>query len=236
MIRIKLAGLNVIINNKYTHLEKQCRGYLSDFEKADIEVYVTDEEIDRERTVDKHGFSYGYYESVCAYRKICHLLPLYDRLMLHSAVVEKDGNAVAFCGRSGIGKSTHVINLYENFQDVQILNGDKPIIHINNDTVTVYGTPWQGKENLGKNNSAVLSRICFLEQADNDRIEHMSNSSALSLLLNQFVTPTTPLAAAKHLELIDRLISNVEFYKMYCTANKTAAVLSYNKFFKKELL
>ncbi len=234
MIKIKLAGLNVLIYNRYSHLEKQCRDYLSDFKDADIEVFVTDEEIAAERSHSSYDFSDGYYESVCAYRKICSLLPLFDRLMLHSAVIELNGKAVAYSGKSGVGKSTHAINLCDSFDDIRILNIDKPIVHIKNDVITVFGTPWQGKENLGLNINATLTDICFLEQANYDMIGRISRNEALSPLLAQFITPTEPNAAMKHLELVERLLNKVDFHKMYCTAEKAAAVLSYNTLFKKE--
>ncbi len=235
-MKINLAGLNVLINNKFTFLEKQCKDYLCDFTKADIEISVTDQDIEKEREASKEAFSDGYYESVCAYRKLCNLLPLFDRLMLHSAVVERKGRAVAYCGKSGVGKSTLAINMCDSFDDIRILNGDKPIIHIEKDTVTVYGTPWTGKENKGVKISSILSDICFLEQADYNKIESITKNEAASPLLGQFITPFEPKAAMKHLELVDRLLTNVDFHKMYCTAENSAAVLSYNTLFKKENL
>ncbi len=236
MLKIKLAGLNVLIDNKYTYLEKQCKDYLSDFEKADMHISVTSEDIKKEYDICRKNFSKGYYESVCAYRKICKILPVFDRLMLHSAVAELSGRAVAFSGKSGIGKSTHALNLCRNFEDIRILNIDKPIIHINNETVSVYGTPWQGKENIGANISAILTDICFLEQSAYNKIVCLSKTDALPLLLVQLITPFEPSVAIKHLELVDRLLNNISFHKMYCTAELSAAMLSYKTLFKKENL
>ena len=234
MIKINVSGLNVQIDNKYSYLENLCKDYFCDFEVADIEVSASDDEIRNNRAISKRDFSDGYFESVCVYRKICKLLPLHNRLMLHSSVVKSSGNTVAFTGDSGAGKTTHTKFLLDNFgESLKVVNGDKPIIHIEKNKILAYGTPWRGEEGFGENTSAELSIICFIEKAYENRIEKVDNSKIVSLLLEQFITPSLPKALSKHLELVDILARKCEFYKLYCKADNSAAILSYNTFFKR---
>ena len=73
-MKIKLAGLTVEIKNRYDFIERLCRGYESDEEPL-FSVFVTDEEIARERDISDGDFPVSYLESIVAYRKIAHKFP-----------------------------------------------------------------------------------------------------------------------------------------------------------------
>lgn len=234
MLNIKLAGLDIAIDNRYKYLEKLCAGYICESGHADITVSATEDEICAQRDISVTDFTDGYLESVCVYRKICRALPLFDRLMLHSSVVEADGRAIALCGKHGTGKTTQTRLLTEAFPDVRVINGDKPVLHIQNECATAYGTPWRGEECLGSNISAPLSSVCFIEQADRNELVLIDRNEAAALLFGQLITPCEPKAAFKHLELADRLLKTCDFYKMYCTEDYSASALLYNTLFREE--
>ena len=105
MFVIELAGVNIGIKNRHPFIERQCRSFLTDAQPAFV-VEVTDGELAEE--AKNGGFSEGYCESICVYRRICEEIAAYDVFLMHSAVVEVDGAAYAFLARSGVGKSTHI--------------------------------------------------------------------------------------------------------------------------------
>ena len=123
-----IADLKVKINNKYSFTDKLCADYLSENQdSSDIEVTAGAEEIAKEKALSPN-FPDGYIENICLYREICNRMPVRNRFLLHSAVVEYGGAAYAFLGRSGTGKSTHTGIWLKNLPSAKILNGDKPII------------------------------------------------------------------------------------------------------------
>ena len=153
----ELAGLRVNVKNRCRYTSEFCKEYLSEDQdsSADFEAETTKEEFYAEKEASP-GFSDGYIENICLYRKICLQMPEYDRFLLHSAVLTFEGNAYAFLGRSGIGKSTHTALYTAHIKGSEILNGDKPIIARTGDEFITYGTPWNGKENRGRKGSAPL--------------------------------------------------------------------------------
>lgn len=230
-----IAGLKVKINNKYPFTDKLCADYLSENQDLfDMEVEANAEEIAKEKDVSS-GFSDGYIENICIYREICNRMPVRNRFLLHSAVVEYDGAAYAFLGRSGTGKSTHTGIWLKNLPSAKILNGDKPIIGCQGGVFTVYGTPWQGKERLGYNGKAPLKGLCFLEQAKKNEIIKLSADQAAERLFIQILLSDDPEAVGKTLELCDELVKTVPSYLLKCDISDEAFGKSFAALTKGEL-
>lgn len=69
------------------------------------------------------------------------MLPAYDCFLMHGAVTAVNGAGyMFFTATSGTGKSTHVGLWKKYFDDVEIINGDKPFIRVTGNEVRVYGT------------------------------------------------------------------------------------------------
>lgn len=222
----KIADLNVKLNNKYPFTDKFCNKYLTDSDTYDIEASVTDEEFALER-VASPNFSDGYIENICLYRSLCNQLPKLGRFLLHSSVIEYEGNAYAFLGKSGAGKSTHTGLWLEYLENAKILNGDKPIIGFDGKTFTAYGTPWNGKENRGYNGKAPLKALCFIEKSKENEIERLSVSETTMRIFTQILLPTDELAAATTLELVDRLVTDIPAYILKCDISENAVKTSF---------
>ena len=125
-----------------------------------------------------------YLETLAVYRKLAQLLVQDDILLMHGAVVAVDGQAYLFTAQSGTGKTTHTRLWMQQFGDRAVMvNGDKPLLHITNEGVTVYGTPWDGKEHLSTNTSCPLKALCILTRSETNHIERISKKEALSLSL-----------------------------------------------------
>ena len=136
---------------------------------------------------------------------------------------------------SGTGKSTHTRLWREMLGERAVMvNDDKPIIRVQDGTVTVFGTPWNGKEQLGCNMRTPLRHICFIERAEQNSCEPMTDTSeAINRIFNQVYMPKDPVALAKTMELINRLIDSVSLWKIKCNMDPSAAAVAYNTIFGK---
>ena len=225
-----IADLRIKINNKLPFTDKFCKDYLSSDQQGDVdlEIEVTKEEFLEERGKSQ-GFSDGYIENLCIYRKMCEQMPKWDRFLMHTAVLEYEGNCYAFLGKSGTGKSTHTGLWLKNLPTAKILNGDKPIIGYKDGIFTVYGTPWMGKERFGYNGKGVLKSLCFLEQAKVNEISLIPSERVADRLFIQLLMPKDIIMVARTLELADLLIKEVPSYLMRCDISYEAFKTSFDR-------
>lgn len=223
-----IAGLRIDIQNKYPFTDRFCREYLSDDQSSPVDIVarVSEQEFLEEKSRSS-TFSDGYIENICLYRNICQQIPLKNRFLLHTAAIEYKGNAYAFLGRSGTGKSTHTGLWLKHINGTKILNGDKPILHYSSEGVIVYGTPWMGKEQFGYNGKAPLKALCFLEQAKENEIRKLSVKEAVKRIFPQILHPIEEDYAARTLELVDRLVMETPSYLLRCTISEDAVKKSF---------
>lgn len=227
MFKIKIAELNIEIENKYKYVEKMCIKYLTDEDKTDFTVSVTDEEILKE--AENEEFDKGYLESLAVYRKIAEKILEYNGFLMHAAVIDIYGTGIAFLAKSGVGKTTHISLWKEVYgKKIKIINGDKPLIRIINGGVYAYGTPWAGKENLNSNRKTKLRKICFLNRAEKNKCFFVDKRTVLADLLNQIYKPKKTMELLKTLKLADMVVKGCEFYVVECNCEKDAAKTAYN--------
>ena len=217
--------MNIEINCKYEYTYKYCKDYLTD-EKAVISVSPTDEDIDEEIAISPYNPSRAYAESICVYRSISKLMPLYNRMIFHGAVISYNGNGYIFTAPSGTGKTTH-IRLWEKYVDgVEIVNGDKPLLEIE-DKVIAYATPYAGKERFENHKSAEIKGICLIQRAKENRIRRVKSGEILTQLMAQLYLPEDPEATVKTLELLDKLVRSVPLYVLECDISEEAVKTSF---------
>lgn len=227
MFIISLAGIRIRIENRYSFIERQCAGYFVDGEDYAFSVSASEEELREEQ--QNGDFSAAYCESICLYRHICETLPEYQIFLMHSSVVEVDGNAYAFTAKSGVGKSTHTALWLKNIPHARVLNGDKPLFRVEADgSVTAFGTPWNGKENWGENISAPLRAICFVERGQVNSIRHTTQEDAIGRLVHQLYLRGERESVNRQLMLMDALVRAVPFWVLSCTISDEAAKIAYD--------
>lgn len=224
----EIAGLRVRIENKYEFTTKFCREYLSDDQESPVDIIATasEEEFAAERSLSDE-FSDGYIENICLYRSICMQMPTFGRMLVHCSVLEYDGNAYAFLGRSGTGKSTHTKLWLKYLSPTRVINGDKPILEYKDGGFIAYGTPWMGKERWGTRAQAPLKGLCFLEQAKVNSIRKLSIAEASTRLFTQILIPSEEKNAIATLELTDKIVTQVPAYLLQCDISEEAAKKSF---------
>ena len=227
MFVIQLAGIRIRIENRFSFVERQCKDYICEGEDAVFSVVTTPEEIAEEQKLG--DFPADYCESICTYRHICERLPDYNIFLMHSSVIEVDGYAYAFTAKSGVGKSTHTALWLKNVPHARVLNGDKPLYRVEEDGgITVFGTPWNGKENWGANISASLAAVCFIERGATNTIRTPDEGDVLNRLVHQLYLRGSRESVNKQLLLMDALVRAVPYYVLACTISDEAALLAWN--------
>lgn len=229
MPKYRIAELLIEINARYELTHNVCHDYLVETdEKPDFSVSVSEKEV-----LDVHAglgdFSLAYAENYAIFRYVANEAAERGAILLHAATVEVDGCAYAFSAPSGTGKSTHIL-LWRKLlgSRVNIINGDKPFLRMKNGVLTVYGSPFCGKEGWQRNASAPLKGLCFLSRAEENSIKRISDEKELlPRVFAQMLKTPTEKGVIETLRFADALIKNVPIYSLGCNISPEAAELSF---------
>ena len=155
-------------------------------------------------------------------------MPMYETFRLHGSAVAVDGMCYLFTARSGTGKSTHT-KLWRRMLGSRavMVNDDKPLLRVEENGVTVFGTPYNGKHRLGANISVPLKAICILERSVENHIHPITPEEAYTMLLQQSYRPQDKAALLKTLMLIDKMKEKTAFWRLGCNMDISAAEIAY---------
>ena len=226
--KISVASLTVrLVGNQEQTLDF-CREYLTEDENVSICVTATDEDVDGEIARHAAGGSRQYYEKIYLYRQLAEKLPEFDRFVFHGAAVKVGGKGFIFAAPSGTGKSTHLALLKKYFgESVTVINGDKPILKVEKEGVTICPCPWAGKEGWQTKEEAPLSGIILLVRGKTSSIKKIAPAEHLEQLVLQAYLPERSEMFLKTLELMDEVSKHVPFYLLECDISKSAAEASF---------
>lgn len=229
MFVIKLADLYIEIDNRFDYTERFCSGYIADGGSVDFSVSVSDDDLKKESELAHTASSDAALECTAVYRKICTEILRYDAFFIHSSVVAVDGAAYAFAAASGTGKSTHTSLWLKHFGGrALIVNGDKPIMRFTDKGLTVYGTPWCGKEGMQTNTAVPLKALCFLQRGDVNVIRRVSQKESIDRIFGQLLIPRDKETLSSMLTLIDRLVRTIPMYLLECDISDEAVDVAFN--------
>lgn len=237
---IRLADKRIRIVPMYETIREYCKEYITDESDAVdfiVKTGVGDIEFEREYS-DREAVREGkeavcypddYLETLAVYRQIAEWMPFQDTLLFHGSAVAVDGRAYLFTAKSGTGKSTHTRLWREYFGERAVMvNDDKPLLRVRDDSVFVCGTPWNGKHRLSTNIEVPLTSICILTRAEENSIQRITPSEAYPMLLQQSYRPADTKALAQTLMVLERLQEKVAFYRLGCNMSMKAAEVAYN--------
>lgn len=233
----RIADKNIRINSIHESVHSLCKDYLinsSDQTTVDFKVKTSQDDIDYERTKNKYGeYSDGYLETLAVYRKIAEKMIEFDTFLFHGSCIAIDGQGILFTAKSGVGKSTHAKNWCELFGDrVLMVNDDKPLIHVDDNQVTVYGTPYNGKHKRGSNIAVPLKAICIIERDQINLIKSISYKEAFPILLQQTYRSDNKESYASTINLIEKMSKQLNYYNLHCNMDIESARVAYEGIMK----
>ena len=228
------ADFKCEIDPKYDYFKSKAGEYEACFDVPDFTFLVNDADIKYEQSMADGVYKEPLLEFSALLRKLGEKLPLKDAFIMHSAVFDVHGTGVALCAHSGVGKTTHLTRWKSFLGDrMTVVNGDKPIVRFIDGVPFAFGTPWNGKENFGENTKTPIKHICFIERSSTNFTEKIGKNHALTRILNQVYMPrTNPLATAKTLELVNRLMETCELWIVHCNMDESAGEVAYKSIFK----
>ena len=150
---------------------------------------------------------------------------------IHTSAISYNNSGIIFSAPSGTGKSTHTSLWQENFENVEIINDDMPLVSIKDDKIILHGAPWAGSTGINKNVSVPLKAIVFLEQAKENSIEKLMTLPALQRLLREFYVPSDRELIDKTYAFLNLLLTNIPCYVLKCLPDKDAVLTVKNELF-----
>ena len=233
--KIKIANIVLEVNAFYEFTKEYCKGFLSD-EEPNYVITLTKEDLINESSENKDGKVYVSEEISALYRKIADIFVDENVLVVHGSSFKVGNNAFIVTAHSGVGKSTHV-NLLKKYlgKDFEYINDDKPLLEVK-DELTLYSSPWNGKERRGNNTYAPLRSVIFLNRGLTNTYKKLTNSGDIYFrLLSQIYLPRDKAKREKALSLIDILLKRISFYEINVNTDISSAEMTSERIIKNEI-
>ena len=233
--RIKLVNIVLEVNAFYELTKEYCKDYLTD-EKPDYVITMNKEDLENESSNSKVGNVYVSEEISALYRKIADLFVDNNIVVFHGSSFKVGNYAYIVTAKSGTGKSTHV-KLLETLlgNEFEYINDDKPLLEVK-DNITLYSSPWNGKERRGNNIHAPLKSVIFLNRGIDNTYRKLDNKEEVYFkLLNQIYLPRNKAKCEKALKLMDIMIRKLNFYEINVNMSEDAPKMTYERIIKNEI-
>ena len=147
---------------------------------------------------------------------------------LHAACVEMEDFAVAFTGRSGMGKSTRA-QAWVNAFDAKLISGDRPAVRIEKNGSTACGVPWDGKEQIFRDVEKPLLCIMEVRRSSANYVRKLGLEQARKLIIQQSFMPMWDTDAAfMAMANVSTLIRKTPVYRVFCGPDEDSAKVIYD--------
>jgi hypothetical protein len=145
-------------------------------------------------------------------------------LLVHASVVKNSEKGFLFLGKSGTGKSTHSSLWVKHIGGSVLLNDDNPVVRIDENGATVYGSPWSGKTPCYKNDSARVGAFVQIKQEPENHISRNRPLQAFALLLPAMSTMKWDKRVYDGVyNSVNGLVKSVPLYTLGCRPDQEAA-------------
>lgn len=230
----KIADTNIKIEPFYKFTEQKLLPFITDETDFDFEVSFSQEEIIKRSKSTENPCYIDEAEDVLILNYVIKkMLTDFDGFFFHSSCLMLNGEAYAFTAPSGTGKSTHTALWRKHFGDrVTMINDDKPIIRKQNGIFYAYGTPWQGKSNIGNNIKAPVKAVFILQRGKENICKRVKTGEVFKQILQATIVPAEKENIAKLLSLLDEFFSSAELFSLVCNTDEQACITAYNSVFK----
>lgn len=151
------------------------------------------------------------------------VLAYQENIILHSSYISYKDYGIVFSAPSGTGKSTQA-DLWKGYlENVEIINGDRSVIGVEDKHIKVYGIPFCGSSNISLNKSMPLKCIVILRQGTENVFIPLSKGEAFKYLFNETSIPLwNKKAIFKVIEVLSQIITSIPVYFYYCLNDRSA--------------
>lgn len=172
-----------------------------------------------------------YSRNIIDIMNIEQVLNTFNAFILHSSFIKWQDKAIIFSAPSGTGKSTQA-DLWEKYENAEIINGDRSGIRKMDGKWTAYGLPIAGSSGIYKNKKAEISHIIVLKQGKENKLTQLSPREAFVKLYSETLVHTWDKEFQENIiNMITDVVQNVQIYQYECLPDKSAV-----EFLKKQVI
>ena len=154
--------------------------------------------------------------------EIEHLIARNNGFIFHCSYIDHNGKAILFTAPSGTGKSTQA-ELWKKYRNTDIVNGDRAVIKVNNNSIEACGLPYSGSSEYCENVTLPLTTIIYLSQDNNTSIRKMTGLEAFRRVWEQISVPSWNKDAVDQISMnVLKIIKHIPIYHLCCTPDETA--------------
>ena len=147
-------------------------------------------------------------------------------IYLHSSLIDYQGKGLMFLGPSGIGKTTQA-ELWNQYRDALIINGDVVFVQETPDAFLGWGTPWHGSSPYCENTSVPVKALIVLKQAQENSIRELTGFEKVTAVSNNVFYPRWLEGGMELcLETLNHLLSALPVYELSCRPDEEAVRLT----------
>lgn len=146
-------------------------------------------------------------------------------VQFHSSLVQWQNHGIMFVGPSGIGKTTQA-ELWERFQNAEIINGDLVFVQKKSDEFLGWGSPWHGSSPYCLNRNVHINAIIVLKQGNENKIRKLSGLEMVSEVgKNLFYPKWVDEGMEMALDILDHLLTHVPVYELTNKADEDSVLM-----------
>lgn len=163
-----------------------------------------------------------YSRNIIDIMNIEQVLNTFNAFILHSSFIKYQDKAILFTAPSGTGKSTQA-DLWEKYENAEIINGDRSGIRKLDGKWTAYGLPIAGSSGIYKNKKAEISHIIVLKQGKENKLTKLSPREAFVKLYSETLVHTWDKEFQENIiNMITDVVQNVQIYQYESLPDKSA--------------
>ena len=160
-----------------------------------------------------------------------HLFPLmglsrvllrHNRLLLHGAYVESAYGGILFTAPSGTGKTTQA-ELWRRHRDARIINGDRAVLSLADDSAVIHGFVHSGSSPDCLNMEFPLFAVIALSQGKDNQLLTLSGKDAIrALMRSAYLLPEFKEDLPLLMFMADKFCSRVPLLYLSCLPDVSA--------------